>query len=126
MSHFTGVETQIKDLEAFKKACRELALPLQVGGVARGWAGNTLAADYVIKMPCKYDVAVHVQPDGTLKLTTDWYDGSVARIVGKSFQKLSQLYAVNKTEALWKAKGYTVHRRTDKGAIKLKIEGNNL
>jgi hypothetical protein len=46
MSHFTTIETQIRDMRALNDACAELGLELQQNAEARGYATNRRHGDY--------------------------------------------------------------------------------
>lgn len=124
MSHFTTIQTQIRDIDALRDACAELGLGLEANTHARGYAGNQRAGAYVIRLKGPYDIALNVQPDGTYGLTTDWWEGHVEREVGPRYGRLLQLYGVHKaTREAWR-KGYTVRRQSLRdGGIKLCIEG---
>ena len=122
MSHFTSIETQIRDVAALREACRELGVDLIENAVARGYGSNTHKGDYVIRLKGPYDIAVNRQPQGTLGLTCDWYDGHVEKEVGTNYGRLLQLYGVHKARIEAQKKGYTVRRQTlGDGAIKLVI-----
>jgi hypothetical protein len=125
MSHFTTIETQIRDTGALRDACGELGLTLAENAVARGYGSLTRRGDYVIQIPSgPYDIALSKQPDGTYELATDWWGGHVEKAVGKDYGRLLQLYGVHKATREARRKGYTVRRKqhTD-GAIKLVIGG---
>ena len=79
MSHFTEIQSQIRDLEALNDACRELGLELAWTGTARGYAEQTRTGDAIIKLKGPYDIALNRQPDGTYALTTDWWNGHVEK-----------------------------------------------
>ena len=120
MSHFTTIKTQIKDVEALRSAVNELGLQLLANTEARGYISNKTKGDYVIRLKGPYDVALNQQPDGTFGLTTDWWDGHVAKEVGSNFGRLLQLYGVHKATVEAKKKGYSVLRRHQpNGSIKL-------
>lgn len=124
MSHFTTIETQIRDIEALKVACNELGVSVIENAEARGYSKNRQHGDYVIRLKGPYDIAVDKQADGTYGLITDWYDGHVEKEVGKDFGKLLQLYGVYKATAEARKKGYMVNRQALKdGSIKLCIGG---
>ena len=124
MSHFTQIESQIRDLEALHDACIELGLELTYDTEARGYAGQTRTGDAVIKLKGPYDIALNRQPDGTYALTTDWWNGSVEKEVGTNYSKLFQLYGVHKAMREARRKGYLTTRKTlPNGAIKLTIGG---
>ena len=123
MSHFTTIQTQIRDIAALQAACSELGLTLTENANARGYySDQPRHGDFVIRLNGPYDIAVNLQPDGNYGLTTDWYNGHVEREVGAKFGRLLQLYGVHKAQAEARRKGLTTRRRTLKdGAIKLVI-----
>ena len=124
MSHFTTIETQIKDIEALKAACAEMGLAVMQNGQARGYDGKTHNGEYVIKLKGPFDIALNRQANGTFQLVTDWWDEHVEKEVGKNFGRLLQLYGVHKATTEARRKGYSVSRGILKdGAIKLCIGG---
>jgi hypothetical protein len=125
MSHFTTIETLIKDIAALRSACKELKLPLHPNAEARGYASQTRRGDFVIQLRGPYDIAVNRQPDGTFGLTTDWWQGHVEKEVGANFGKLLQLYGVHKATAEARKKGFSVLRQSQgNGTIKLVLLGS--
>ena len=124
MSHFTSIQTQIRDLAALADACKELGAELVEGGEARGYAGQTRKGEAVIKLKGPYDIALNRQPDGSYELATDWWGGHVEKEVGKGYARLIQLYGVHKAVREARKKGYLASRKTlPNGAIKLTIGG---
>ena len=124
MSHFTTIQTQIRDITALRDACHELGVQLIENAVARGYGSNNQKGEYVIRLKGPYDIAVNRQQDGTFGLTTDWYDDHVEKEVGTAYGRLLQLYGVHKARIEAQRKGYTVRRQTlADGAIKLTIGG---
>jgi len=120
MSHFTTIKTQIKDITALQAAVQELGLTLLPQAEARGYATQKLKADYVIRLHGPYDIALQHQPDGAYGLTTDWWQGHVAREVGLNCGRLLQLYGVHKATVEARRKGYSVLRKPQpNGGIKL-------
>ncbi len=124
MSHFTTIETQIRDIRALRKACDELGLGLHENATARGFAHNSRRGEYVIKLKGPYDIALNRTKDGTYGLITDWWAGHVAQEVGERFGRLLQLYGVHKAQIEARRKGCTTRRQTlADGSIKLLIGG---
>ena len=124
MSHFTTIQTQIRDVSALRTACQEMGLAVETTAFARGFASNQLKGDLVIRLKGPYDVAVNQQSDGTFGLTCDWWNGHVAREIGKNYGLLLQLYAVHKAQAEARRKGFTTRRQAlGDGSIKLVIGG---
>ena len=83
MSHFTTIQTQIKDIEALRAASAELDLALLQNADARGYSNTQRHGDYVVRLKGPFDIAVNRQPDSTFGLTTDWWNGS-----GRSYKLL--------------------------------------
>ena len=124
MSHFTTIQTQIRDIAALRAACVELGVELSETGVARGYLGNTHRGDLVIRLKGPYDIAITRQQDGSFGLTCDWWNGHVEQEVGTNYGRLLQLYGVHKAKIEAQRKGYTVRRQTlGDGSIKLVIGG---
>ena len=129
MSHFTTIQTQIRDLEALNDACVEMNLKLVSKANCRGYAGITRQAPHVIKLKGPYDIAVDPSPeqDGTYGLTTDWWDGHAAKEVGIGYGRLLQSYGVQKTIREARSRGLRTHRRQEAdGSILVTLEGGSL
>ena len=129
MSHFTTIQTQVRDLDALADACTELGLGFHQNAKCRGYAGVTRVAPYVIRLKGPYDIAVEPAKanDGTFGLTTDWWDGHVAKEVGSGYGRLLQAYGVHKTirEAALRGLRATRSQEAD-GSIILTLEGGML
>jgi hypothetical protein len=124
MSHFTTINTQIKDIEALRSACGELGLSLLQDAEARGYYENTIKGDFVIRLKGPYDIALNQQKDGSFGITADLWAGHVEKEVGKGYGRLLQLYGVHKATREAKRKGLLVKRsQQQNGAIKLVIAG---
>jgi hypothetical protein len=124
VSHFTNINTEIRDLKALENACQELGLDLIENANARGYGRNHIKGEYVIKLKGPYDIALNRNDDGSYALTTDWWHGHVEKEVGKNFGKLLQFYGVCKARSEAHRKGYTTRRQYLKdGSIKLTIGG---
>jgi len=129
MSHFTSIQTQIRDLRALSDACTDLGLTLVPESNCRGYAGVVRQAPHVIKLQGPYDVAVDpsLENDGTYGLTTDWWDGHAAREVGAGYGRLLQSYGVHKTIHEARQRGLRTTRRVEAdGSILLTLEGGSL
>jgi len=125
MSHFTSIETQVRDIDALREACAELGVRLLDNTEARGFGKARLKADHVVRLKGPYDIAVNrAGRNGTYTLTTDWWDGHVEKEVGPKFGTLLQLYAAHKVMREARKRGHRVHRRRQHdGTIKLVIQG---
>jgi len=120
MSHFTTIQTKVKDVEALRAACAELGVVLIQGGKARGYNGQDKEGEYVIRLKGPYDIALNKDAKGFLEMTTDWWAGHVEKEVGAKYGRLLQLYGVHAATRQAIKKGYKVTRQTaDTGEIKL-------
>jgi len=128
MSHFTTIQTQIRDLDALQDACVELGFQLLSNAKCRGYAGVTRLAPSVIKLKGPYDIAVDPSPekDGSYGLTTDWWDGHVAKEVGIGYGRLLQSYGIHKTMREARTRGLRVLRKQEQdGSVLLTLEGGS-
>jgi hypothetical protein len=124
MSHFTTIQTQVRDLDALRAALGELGLALHEKTNARGYENNKLKGDYVIRLKGPYDVALNKTPDGSYGMTADWWEGHVEKEVGFKFGRLLQLYGIHKTMIEARKRGHMVQRKAQRdGSIKLVIGG---
>jgi len=122
MSHWTTVQTQIRDIDALRAACAELNLALLENTEARGYGNNRHKGQFVIRLNGPYDIALVRQTDGSFRLLTDWWDGHVEREVGRNFGRLLQLYAVHKAAIEARKRGLSIQRKQlQNGAITLTI-----
>lgn len=129
MSHFTTVQTQIRDLEALAEASHEMGFLFLEKSQCRGYAGITRMAPHVIRLRGPYDIAVEPAKEnpGTYGLTTDWWDGHVAREVGENYGRLLQTYGIHKTVREARLRGLRVNRRQENdGSVLLTLEGGAL
>ena len=55
MSHFTTIQTQIRDVEALEAACTELGVELLHNTEARGFANSTRRGQLVVRLKGPYD-----------------------------------------------------------------------
>ena len=110
-------------------ACGELGLGFTANAKYRGYAGVTRLAPHVIQLKGPYDIAVEParENDGTYGLTTDWWDGHVAKEVGTGYGRLLQSYGVHKTMREARNRGLRVHRQQEQdGSVLLTLEGGAL
>jgi len=128
MSHFTTIQTQVRDLDALGDACVELGLELLPTTNCRGYGGVVRQASHVIKLKGPYDIAVEPTADNDGHgLTTDWWDGHVAKEVGVGYGRLLQSYGVHKTLREARARGLRTTRQVEAdGSILLTLEGGAL
>lgn len=129
MSHFTTVETKIKDLVALERALKDLGYDFakaEAGQkvVVRGYQGDTLKADLCIKASKTYDIGVKVTEKG-VEFVADWWGVETTRgVAEKEFvQAVKQRYAYHKVMAEIKKKGYTLEQEeeTEDKQIRIRV-----
>jgi hypothetical protein len=82
-------------MDILERAAKKLGCSVSRNSTARGYREKTMKGEMVITVPgSPYDVAVNRGQDGMLTLTTDWYRGHVAKVLGYDFGKLKQQYAL--------------------------------
>jgi Protein of unknown function (DUF1257) len=122
MSHFTTIQTQIKDIDALREACAELGLELLANAEARGYGSQAQRGDFVIRLKGPYDVALHRQPEGAYRLSADLWEGHVEKELGQSYGRLLQLYAIHKAAREARKHGFSVRRTAlQNGVVKLTL-----
>lgn len=147
MSHIATIKTEIKDLEAVKLACAELGLEFLEGQKTckfypKAGSPQTHPCDHAIKLPegngsfamelglVKTEKGFDLVGDDLLKLSENcengqfWCEtifGMEKNPLGKNFNKLLQLYAVNKATIESKKMGYLVKRQYVPGTQKIQL-----
>ena len=97
MSHFTRVQTRVRDLALLEDTLRQLHYRYQVGEriPIRGYQGNREYGQVVIDTGSQFDIGFQRQSDETYGLCTDWWgvEGNT-QIRRESFtRELNRTYA---------------------------------
>jgi hypothetical protein len=112
VSHFTTVQTKIRDLVCLKAALADLNLAFteaEAGQqvVVRGYQGQTQDAQMSIRASKTYDVGVVVTEQG-VELVADWW--GVETTLGQTQEEFTRLvtqrYAYHKVKKEVEARGY--------------------
>jgi hypothetical protein len=79
MSHFTTIQTQIRDVEALEAACAELGVELLRNTEARGFANSTRHGELVVRLkgPLRHRRQPCPTGSDSYELATDWWNGHV-------------------------------------------------
>jgi hypothetical protein len=97
MSHFTRVQTRIRDRVLLEEALRQMHQSFQVGErvAIRGFQGDTEHGEVVIDTGSGYDIGFQRQPDGTYQLCADWWgvQGNTPLREESFAQELNRTYA---------------------------------
>ncbi len=112
MSHFTKVETKIKDLVCLKKALTDLGYTFtegEQGVVVKGYMGQTETAELSIHASSKYDVGVKATASG-YEFVSDWWGVETTRGVTQEefVRTVTQRYAYHKVLSEVAKRGYTI------------------
>lgn len=149
MSHTTSIKAvKIQNIDALRSAIEEMnqsgtRLTLETGGKPRAYSTNQAGlgpADYVIRVAeASYDIGLYKQDDGSYEARTDFWNGSVERVLGgkatnaerreqAKLGKLFQMYGVHVATQQARRKGLSVRRMTnaETGKITLELTGANL
>lgn len=75
MSHFSQVQTVIRDQALLEESLRQLQFDFQTGEevTIRGYQGNTERAQVVIGTGSRYDIGIQRQADGSFAVCADWW-----------------------------------------------------
>lgn len=129
-------EERITDIEALKSAAKDLGLELQEKGQVRYYYGAK-SADYVLKLPGKYDLGFIKHTDGSYQFLadnelvggrsgTDGYGRGDAgrKVLGENCQNLYQRYRYRQFERRAKARGLSVTERgrNERGDLLLEVQ----
>lgn len=146
MSHTTSIKAvKIQSVTALRAAVAELAasgmkIALLPNAKPRAYSAGQAGmgqADFVVQIAdASYDIGLYKQPDGSYEARTDFWNGSVERVLGArpvkpenaeqaKMGRLFQMYGVHAASEAARKKGHTVRRITGAdGTIKLELTGN--
>lgn len=89
MSHFTRVQTQLRNIETVKQALSALGYSVTEGTV-RGYRGNEAVADLVVQVSDKYDIGFR-QEASQIVMVADFWGLKINR--EEFLKSLTQKYA---------------------------------
>jgi len=125
MSHISKIELEVNDLRTLNRACRRLGLQLVKGQKTFKWFSRKAGdCDHAIRVPeAEYEIGI-TGADGIYQLECDYYDRRIGQAIGENGGLLKQAYAVEKTKAEARRKGYmAIEKQTDTG-IRLHVRVN--
>ena len=98
MSHFTRVQTVIRDQALLEETLRQLHYQFQAGERVpiRGYQGNQESGEVVIDTGSDYDIGFQRQADQSFAVCTDWWGvRNKTKLREESFlQELNRTYAL--------------------------------
>jgi len=97
MSHFSQVQTIIRDQVLLEESLRQLQFEFQSAEevTIRGYQGNTECAQVVIDTGSRYDIGFQRQEDGSFVVSADWWGIEF----NTQIRKESFMQALNRTYA---------------------------
>ncbi len=112
MSHFTKVETKIKDLVSLRAALKDLGYEFadsETGVQVRGYLDQSTSAEMSIRASKTYDIGVSLGTNG-YEFVADWWGVETTRgVTQEEFVKaVTQRYAYHKVLSEVAKRGYTV------------------
>ncbi len=127
MSHFTRVQTVIRDQVLLEESLRQLHYTFQAGErlTIRGYQGNRESAQVVVNTGSQYDIGFQRQADQTFQVCADWWgvqkDTSIRQ---EAFlQQVNQTYAHRAVRKQVVEDGYIIEeeRVLENGEIELVV-----
>jgi len=125
MSHISKIELEVKDLNTLSNACKRLGLQLLKEQNRFRWYGQKGGTcDHVIRIPeAEYEIGI-TRTDGLYELQCDYFDRNIGKAIGQNGGLLKQAYAVEKTKAEARLKGYSVIEKQTETGIRLHVRIN--
>ena len=121
MSHISKIELEVNDLGTLRRACSRLGLELIKGQKIFKWFGEDGKCDHAIKVPgANYEIGV-IKVGNAFELKCDYYDPIIGKAIGRNGGLLKQAYAVERTKAEARRKGYTVIEKMTDSRIRLQV-----
>lgn len=121
MSHISKIELEVRDLGILDQACKKLKLSLVRGKTTFTWFGKDAACAHAIQVPgARYEIGVLARR-GHYELACDYYESNLEKAIGRQGGLLKQAYAVAKTKAEARKKGYSILKKRTKTGIRLKV-----
>jgi len=131
MSHFTTVETKIKNMNLLKRILKELGYDFtevtdEQKVKVKGYQGQTTDANLVIHASKTYDIGVRMTEKGATFIA-DWWGVETTRGVTEEefIHQLVQKYSYHTVMDAVQAKGYTIQEEevAEDQTIRIKIKG---
>jgi len=121
MSHISKIELEINDLATLKKACSRLGLEFLNNQKTFKWFGKQSECNHAIKIPDgKYEIGV-IKSGAGYELQCDYYDQSIGKAIGENGGLLKQAYAIERTKAEARRKGYSITEKKVESGVRLRL-----
>ena len=106
MSHFTTIKVQIKNSEVLADVLAELGHKVEANTQVRGYQGDRINAEYVIRRSNGYDIGFRKDGDDNYELIADFWGTGINQVqfVNEIQQKYAHQMLLNTAES----QGYTI------------------
>ena len=124
MSHFSSIKTQIRDLNALKKALSDMQVDWKAGPhPVRGYKGDTRTAEVVIEQDNGYDVGFGWNGQ-EYELVADLQYWKQPLTVNRFLSQVTQKYAINTVLSTTADQGFQVSEQVNNqdGTVRLVVQ----
>lgn len=119
MSHIAKVSLEIKDLDAFARACTRCGVEfLRDVSEFRYYRGKKAPCEHAVRVNSQaYEMGLRREAKGGWSLVADFYMGGMGLVdkVGEGAKTLKQFYAVEASKSVAQRRGFTVQERWSSG-----------
>lgn len=121
MSHFSKIQTELRDEERLREALDDLGLAYELGGKVGGFAGQQAEADIVIRQQGGYDIGF-VREGDEYRMVADLWGLKVDK--DEFLQQVVQRYAYRTVLAQARTEGFTVvgEEQMEDGSLRIVCE----
>ena len=107
MSHFTSIKVQIKNGELLRQSLVELGYQVEQSTMVRGYQGDKVQADYVVRQSNGYDLGFRRQGDD-YEMVADFWGAKIDQNL--FINALTQKYAHKSLIATVQNQGYSIEQ----------------
>lgn len=106
MSHFTTIKVQIKNAEVLANVLTELGHKVEANTQVRGYQGDRINAEYVIRRQNGYDIGFRKDGDDNYELIADFWGTGINQV--QFVNEIQQKYAHKMLLTTVETQGYTI------------------
>ncbi|AFY92290.1 DUF1257 domain-containing protein [Chamaesiphon minutus] len=106
MSHFTTIKVQIKNGEVLANVLAELGHKVETNAQVRGYQGDRINAEYVIRRQNGYDIGFRKDSDDNYELIADFWGTGINQV--QFVNEIQQKYAHKMLLTTAETQGYTI------------------
>lgn len=133
MSHFTKIQTRIKDKAILVASLKAMGYYIQENVFIQGYKGRRQKVDLAAKKKDSYSIGFTLTPEGAYEIVADWwgvegpreeaFQAALKQKLHEVRQRIKRQYALKKVLAAAKAQGFNVvsQERDNDGALHLTV-----